>query len=71
MKIQIQCNGEMHAVEDNLNLTQVLKVLGYDPDTDKSFAAAINNSFVPRSRYAEVIVKAEDQLEIIAPMQGG
>ena len=71
MKIQITCNGETHSVESNSCLTQVLQTLGYQTDTNKSFAVAVNNSFIPRSDYDKVEVSAEDQLEVIGPMQGG
>ena len=71
MKIQITCNGEAHSIETDSCLTQVLQTLGYQPDTNKSFAVAVNNSFIPRSDYDRVKINGEDQLEVIAPMQGG
>ncbi|OVE78039.1 thiamine biosynthesis protein ThiS [bacterium F16] len=34
-------------------------------------AVAINQEFVPRSSYDSVTLKEGDDLEIVAPMQGG
>ena len=74
--IKITCNGEVQSVKAGLKLAEVLSVLGYQhASSDKglagSFAVAVNNSFVPRSNYNNLTVHAEDQLDIIAPMQGG
>ena len=36
-----------------------------------NYAVAINESFVPRSHYAELELKEGDHVEILVPMQGG
>jgi sulfur carrier protein len=35
------------------------------------FAAAVNLQFVPRSQYANHLLSANDQVELIAPITGG
>jgi sulfur carrier protein len=35
------------------------------------FAAAVNLQFVPRSQYANHLLSASDQVELIAPITGG
>ena len=34
-------------------------------------AVAVNQVFVPRSRHVDTTLKEGDQVEIVAPMQGG
>ncbi|MBD3654590.1 sulfur carrier protein ThiS [Kangiella sp.] len=36
-----------------------------------NFAIAVNMEFVPRSLYAETMLKDSDRVEIVLPMQGG
>ena len=34
-------------------------------------ATAINGAFIPRSQYQSTVLNENDELEIVAPMQGG
>jgi len=36
-----------------------------------NYAVAVNRQFVARSQYAQTILKEQDQIDIIQPMQGG
>lgn len=36
-----------------------------------SIAVAINGEFVPRSHYDERLLKANDCIDVVAPIQGG
>ncbi len=36
-----------------------------------TFAVAVNGEFVPRGKYAETRLTDGDDIEIVAPMQGG
>ena len=38
---------------------------------DGNFAIAVNMEFIPRSLYSETMLKANDRIEIVLPMQGG
>ncbi|WP_158746350.1 sulfur carrier protein ThiS [Acidisphaera sp. L21] len=49
-------------------LATALDELGY---TCAVIATALNGRFVPARRRAEVILRDGDQLELLAPMQGG
>ena len=40
-------------------------------DAKPPFAAALNLQFVPKQRYDTTLLKAGDQLEVIAPITGG
>jgi sulfur carrier protein len=46
----------------------MITLLGYK---EKSFAVAINNTFVPLDEYRECKIKDGDSIEILAPMVGG
>jgi len=66
MKIII--NGQPKDFDAPLNLYDVLEqedVIGM------MIAVAQNGSFVPKESYRETSVKEGDQIEIVAPMQGG
>lgn len=49
-------------------IADVLKESGYD---GKLVAVARNGSFVPRASYANTNLQDGDEIEIVAPMQGG
>ena len=48
-------------------LQDALRAAGVTPP----FAAAVNLQFVPRSQYANHLLSANDQVELIAPITGG
>jgi sulfur carrier protein len=49
-------------------LFDALEALGY---TGQKVATAVNGEFVPARRRAEVRLVAGDEIEIVAPRQGG
>jgi sulfur carrier protein len=51
-----------HSLQDLLIEQQVV---------EQHFAVAINNKHVPRTAYATTILKMDDRVDIIVPMQGG
>ena len=65
MKISI--NGAAKYV-NSINLAAVLQEAGYG---DARVATAVNGHFVPVGHRASCPIKAGDQLEIVAPRQGG
>ena len=65
MKISI--NGVAKDVTST-NLTAVLHEAGYG---DARVATAVNGHFVPVSQRTSCLIEAGDQLEIVAPRQGG
>jgi sulfur carrier protein len=65
--MRILCNGEGRDVADSA-LTAALSVLGF---RDAIVATALNGEFVPVGSRSSVHLKEGDQLEVLAPMQGG
>lgn len=51
--------------------TPVMDLLEQEGYAEKIVAVALNGAFVPRSKHAKTTVKNGDQIEIVAPMQGG
>ena len=66
--IRVSVNGEIKEIEKDLNITQLIKALEYKT---KGFAVAINTTFVAISMYENTIIKADDNIDILAPVQGG
>lgn len=69
----IRINGEEKEVDvpaeaDGSTLQGVLGALGY---SQTHLAVALNGAFVARSAYGETAVVAGDEVEVVAPMQGG
>ena len=66
MKITI--NGQPLELATPIDIAACLEQQGYG---GKIVAVARNGEFVPRSNYANVILEDGDDIEIVAPMQGG
>jgi sulfur carrier protein len=60
-------NNEPRELPGDATLADALSVC--DPPT--VFAAAINLQFVPRTAYAQHLLREGDRIEIIAPITGG
>lgn len=66
MKVII--NGQEQTFETPLNLYNVIEQQGY---VEMLIAVAHNGTFVPKERYTGTPIKDGDEIEIVAPMQGG
>jgi sulfur carrier protein len=66
--IKVSVNGELKELPKGLNVSEMLKELGY---TSKGFAVAINTTFVSIKAYDETIIQDGDTIDILAPVQGG
>ena len=64
--MNIILNGEAHDTEA-ATLSDVLAQFGYQ---DAVVATAVNGYFVPATA-RDVAINAGDQIEVLAPMQGG
>jgi sulfur carrier protein len=64
--MEVLVNGETKQVSSD-QLVHILNELGFDGD----FAVAINGEFIPRSLYAEHVVVAGNQLDVLSPIAGG
>ena len=61
-------NGQKTTFAAPLNIADCLDQQGFG---DKLVAVARNGSFVPRERHSETTLEDGDEIEIVAPMQGG
>ena len=59
---QIYINGESQQLESNVTLAHLLNELGL---AGKRLAVELNQEIVPRSTYAEVVLEADDRIEIV------
>jgi sulfur carrier protein len=64
---QIHVNSEQVNCE-SLNLAELLNELGY---AGAIFATAVNGQFVAQTNRQQLVIKTGDQVEVLAPMQGG
>ena len=64
----ITINGEQKTCEAPLNIEDCLAQNGY---TDMTVAVAHNGTFVPKGQYGQTVIEDGDDIEIVAPMQGG
>ncbi len=68
MKVRI--NGEVREISDSIQVTGLLAEMGISADR-KGIAVAVNDEVVPRSRWGETALSADDQVEIVHAVQGG
>jgi sulfur carrier protein len=66
--MQLRINGKSHQVSGSMSLQHLLEKLGYEP---QSIAVAVDGQFVPRHQYPSCQLRDEQDLEVVAPMQGG
>jgi sulfur carrier protein len=65
--MRVTVNGEIREIS-SASVDALLGELDYE---GTHFAIAVNYDVVPKSRWAEARLKAGDEIEIIAPRQGG
>ncbi len=66
--MELRVNGEPRTLPDGTTVAALVEQLGLQPG---QCAAAVNLDFVPRSAYAQTVLRAGDQVEIVTPRQGG
>ena len=66
--MRISVNGEIKEVSENLNVNELIDELGY---ITKGFAVAINTTFVAIDTYENTLINENDEIDILAPVQGG
>jgi len=65
--MRISLNGNTHEVAAE-NLADALHALGYG---EAIIATAVNGRFVPAAQRRECKLTDGDEIEVVAPMQGG
>ncbi len=68
-KICISVNSQPQNIEGDSPLAAALLQWGYDESS--AAAVAVNQSFVPKTSYAEHILHDGDQIDIVQPISGG
>jgi sulfur carrier protein len=66
--ISVRVNGEERSLSSACTLLAAMAEWGYQGE---AFAVAINETFVPRSTYAQTQVQAGDSIEVVSPLEGG
>lgn len=66
--MNIRLNGKTITLKDGLTIRELVNQFGYDR---KNVAVAVNREFVPRSRHEQHALKENDEVDVVAPMQGG
>ena len=65
--LPVLINQKPYTLASGATLADAVTLVGIQPP----FAAAVNLQFVPRSQYAQHLLAAQDQIELIAPITGG
>jgi sulfur carrier protein len=65
--VRVTVNGEQREINAS-RVDALLRELEYE---GTHFAIAVNFDVLPKSRWAETMLKAGDEIEIITPRQGG
>jgi thiamine biosynthesis protein ThiS len=66
--ISIRINNELNTFEENSTL---LALIEKNNSNNDYCAVALNGCFVSRAHYATTILKENDVIDIVTPMQGG
>ncbi len=61
-------NGEKREIKEGANILDVINSL---ENNSEFFAVALNKNFIPKTQYAKVNLKENDQLEVVTPHPGG
>ena len=65
--IDVIVNGKKQTISET-NLSAFLS----DRENDNTkFAVAVNEEFIPKCNYEQVVLKSGDRVELVVPMQGG
>ncbi len=66
--ISLLLNGSSCNLPVDVSLEEALSIWN---NTNQNFAVAINEIFIPRHAYADTMIKQDDSIEFLIPMQGG
>ena len=67
--LEVSVNGERATIASAQVLEQAMQEWGFDPND--MLVIAVNQTFVPRDRWADTEVKAADKIDILQPIVGG
>lgn len=66
--ISISLNNHSLSINEGCSIEQLLQLQQYEKH---KVAVAVNGDFVPRSRYAQTLLKAADEVDVLTAVQGG
>ena len=66
--IRITVNGEVREIRDGLSAAELIAELNL---TGRRLAVEVNESLLPRSRFAEYQIRSGDRIEIVQAIGGG
>jgi sulfur carrier protein len=66
--LDVQLNGQAHRVRPRQTLAQLLDELDLPP---QAMAVAVNRSVVPRARWDDHVLNAQDRIDIVRAIGGG
>lgn len=66
--ITLQLNGENKTLKAGASITDAINDWQL---SNKSFAIAVNEEFIPKSAYGDTSLIDDDKVELLIPMQGG
>ena len=66
--IDIEVNGELRTVATRTTLAQLVEALNVP---DQAVALAVNRSVVPRQRWPQHLLAAQDKIDIVRAIGGG
>ena len=69
MQITITVNGTDTNIRQENDLQSILSELGYQHT--HTIAVAVNQKFISKENHETTIIREKDQIEVVAPMQGG
>ena len=67
--LDVSVNGERKTIAPKQVLEQAMQEWGFNPDD--LLVIAVNQTFVPRDRWADTEVQNADQIDILQPIVGG
>lgn len=68
--VTLTVNGEDHTVDADTTVADLVRSLGRDPDRP-GVAVAVNGTVVPHRDWSDRTVVDDDQVEVVAAVQGG
>ena len=66
--MQIRLNGKLHACAEGTTLADLITTLQL---TGKRIAVELNGEIAPRSRHPDIVLAANDHVEIVHAIGGG
>lgn len=65
--MNIYLNHQAKTVPERYSLAELLAAI----DAQAPFAVALNKTFVPKGRYADTWLQADDYVDVVQPVVGG